>query len=54
MFELIVLWSTGDKNVYEYDTREEAVKGASRMRMAFGNQIRWTGIDRKRNKKDTT
>lgn len=47
MFELIVLWSTGDTNVYEYDTREEAVKGASRMRMAFGNQIRWTGINRK-------
>lgn len=44
MFELIVIWSTGDKNVYEYDTREEAVIGAGRMRMAFGKQIAWTGV----------
>lgn len=44
MFELIVIWSTGDTNLYEYDTREEAVIGASRMRMAFGKQITWTGV----------
>lgn len=44
MFELIVIWSTGDKNVYEYDTQEEAVIGAGRMRMAFGKQITWTGV----------
>lgn len=48
MFGLIVIWSTGDTNVYEYETREEAAKGAGRMRMAFGNQIRWTGIDKKK------
>lgn len=44
MFELIVVWSTGDTNVYEYDTQEEAVIGADRMRMAFGKQIAWTGV----------
>lgn len=46
MFELIVVWSTGDTNVYEYDTQEqeEAVIGAGRMRMAFGKQIAWTGV----------
>lgn len=44
MFELIVVWGTGDTNVYEYDTREEVAIGAGRMRMAFGKQIAWTGV----------
>lgn len=47
MYELIVIWSTGEKDVYDYETREEAEKGAKNMKMAFGNQVQWTGIDRK-------
>lgn len=47
MYELIVLWSTGEKDVFEYETKEDAAKGADNMRMAFGNQIQWTGINRK-------
>lgn len=44
MYELIVLWSTGEKDVFEYETEEEAMRGADRMRMAFGKQITWTGV----------
>lgn len=47
MFELIVVWDTGEQNIYSYETEEEAMRGAGRMRMAFGEQIRWTGVRRK-------
>lgn len=45
MYELIIIWSTGEKEVYQYTTREEAEKTELGMRMAFGNQISWTGIN---------
>ena len=44
MFELIVVWQTGEQNIYSYDTEDEAMRGADRMRMASGNQITWTGV----------
>lgn len=44
MFELIVVWQTGEQNIYSYENKEEAMRGADRMRMAFGNQITWTGV----------
>ena len=44
MFELIVVWDTGEQNIYSYESEEEAMRGADRMRMAFGEQIRWTGV----------
>lgn len=47
MFELIIVWDTGEQNIYSYETEEEAIKGAGRIRMAFGEQIRWTGVRRK-------
>lgn len=47
MFELIVVWDTGEQNIYSYESEEEAMRGADNMRMAFGNQIQWTGINRK-------
>lgn len=53
MYELIVLWSTGEKDVFEYETKEDAAKGADNMRMAFGNQIQWTGINRKQRRERT-
>ena len=36
MYELIVIWSTGEKEITSYETEPEA-----------GNQISWTGIRRK-------
>lgn len=50
MYELIVLWSTGERDVFEYETKEDAAKGADNMRMAFGNQIQWTGIESREEK----
>ena len=47
MYELIIIWSTGEKEVYQYTTREEAEKTELGMRTAFGNQIEWTGINHK-------
>lgn len=41
---LVVIWETGEKQEYEYDTYEQAQNGEANIRMACGNQIRWTGI----------
>lgn len=46
-YELIVIWEDGEKQIYNYDTDIEARKGADNMKMCFGNQIAWTGINRK-------
>ena len=48
MYVLIILWTDGDRNEYEYTTREEAERGELNMRMAFGNQIEWSGISERR------
>lgn len=48
MYVLIILWTDGDRNEYEYTTREEAEKGELNMRTAFGNQIEWSGISERR------
>lgn len=48
MYELVIIWSTGEKDVYQYTTREEAEKAELGMRMAFGNQIEWSGIREKK------
>jgi len=45
-YELVIIWSNGDKNVYQYHTREEAEIGERNMRMANGNQIAWSGVRR--------
>lgn len=47
MWELVVIWSTGEKNIYTYDTEEAAEQGARNMAMAMGNQISWSGVRRK-------
>ncbi len=43
-FELIVIWSDGDREAYGYDTREQAQAAVNNMLTAFGRQISWTGI----------
>lgn len=47
MFELVVIWATGEKDVDEFDSKEDAERAEIGMRMAFGNQIEWTGVRRK-------
>ena len=48
MFELIVIWYTGEKEVFAYTTREDAEKSAHGFKTAFGNQIEWTGVRERR------
>ena len=46
-FELVVVWSDGNRDVYGYEDRESAEKAGDGMRMVFGNQIVWYGVRRK-------
>lgn len=46
-YELIVIWYTGEKEVYAYATEEEAETAAYEYKMVFGNQISWTGTRRR-------
>lgn len=43
-YELVVVWESGETDVYEYDTLIEAEIGERGMEMANGNQIQWCGI----------
>ena len=42
--ELVVIWETGEKEVHKYNNLEDAKEAEKGFRMAFGNQISWTGI----------
>ena len=44
-YELIVIWESGEKQTYLYDTYEAAKQGERGMKMANGKQISWTGIN---------
>ena len=46
-YELVVVWDNGDKDVYGYDSEEEALKAGHGMKMALGNQIKWFGVRRR-------
>ena len=48
MYELIIIWTDGNKDVYPYQTEEEARHGERNMRMAFGNQVSWAGVRKSR------
>lgn len=43
-YELVIVWSNGDKDIYEYDTKEKATSAGDGMKMALGNQIEWYGV----------
>lgn len=45
-YELVVVWDTGEKNVYQYETEAEAEAAGHNMKMALGNQIAWYGTRR--------
>lgn len=47
MFELVVIWDTGEKDIYEYPTEDEAEQAGHNMVMAFGKQIQWYGTRKK-------
>ena len=43
-YELVVIWETGEKEVHKYNNLEDAKEAENSFRMAFGNQVSWTGI----------
>lgn len=45
--ELVVIWMDGSRDVYEYDSVEEADRGARNIKMAFGGQVAWCGVREK-------
>lgn len=47
MFELVIVWSTGDKEIYTYETEQAAETAAENFRIAFGSQVCWTGVRHK-------
>ena len=49
MFELIVIWDTGEKEIDEYKTEQDARNAGEGYKMAFGRQIQWCGVRRKLN-----
>lgn len=48
LYELVIVWNTGDKDIYEYDTEEEAEQAGRNMQFVFGKQVEWYGTRKKR------
>lgn len=46
-YELVIIWTTGENDIYEYGTREAAEKAGRNMKMALGSQIAWYGTRQK-------
>ncbi len=44
IYELIIIWKTGEKEVNSYASIEKAEEAERGYKTAFGNQISWTGI----------
>ena len=44
--ELIIIWETGEKEIYSYETEEEAETARKELKMVFGEQISWVGTKR--------
>ena len=49
MYELVIIWETGEKQIYSYDDRDRAYDAMDDYKMAFGNQIQWMGVRKKVN-----
>lgn len=47
-YTLIVIWQDGYKEEYDYNSYEDAAEHMKGFKMAFGDQISWTGIREKR------
>ena len=46
-YELVVVWDDGSKDVWDYDTWEEAEQAGQNMKFALGDQVAWYGVRRK-------
>ena len=47
VYRLTIIWYNGERDEYDYPTREEAEKAENGYHMAFGNQISWSGISKR-------
>lgn len=47
-YELIIIWYTGEREVYGYATEDDARKAEEGYKQVFGSQIEWSGVRRKR------
>ena len=48
MCELIIIWDTGEKEIHQADSIIDAKKIEEGYKVAFGNQIQWTGTRERR------
>lgn len=48
-YEVVIIWETGEKEIYTYDDKDRAYDAIDDWKMAFGNQIQWAGVRDKRN-----
>ena len=46
-YELVIVWYSGEKEIYTYKTEAEARKAKANMEMAFGRQL-WACVREKR------
>ena len=47
MYELVVVWETGETDIFEYETEEKALSAGRGMFTALGKQIAWYGVRKK-------
>lgn len=45
-YELLIIWQTGEKNIYKYSSEQKAQQGEKNMYKVFGNQILFSCINR--------
>ena len=46
-YELVIIWTSGEKDVHEFESREAAEHAERGYKTAFGNQIEWTCVRQK-------
>lgn len=40
-YELVLVWSDGNTDVYTYPTESDALSHGLKFKMAFGDQLQW-------------
>lgn len=48
VYELVIVWENGDKDIYEYPTEEKALEAGKGMKTALGNQIAFWCVRKKK------
>lgn len=44
MYELVVIWDNGEKEIHEYSNYQDAENVGRGYKIAFGNQVSWYGV----------